>query len=200
MLTHLCVLVRRRLPLSGAHTHCGDSLSLCLSLQTCGSRYIFQSLPRMLTLWFEFGEMWAGRARPPTKSAASSSKSVLHPAPRPAHCTLIRAESGVGSQSKAKVEETAESVYLEAEKYMLALAAGPRASSGAGSSSASAAAGGASGALAPYQWLTALPQVISRLCHPNKQVFKFISSLITTVSARSSPPPSVYLFDAHPHH
>ncbi len=35
--------------------------------------------------------------------------------------------------------------------------------------------------LPTYQWLTALSQLVSRICHPNEEVVRLVKHIITTL-------------------
>ena len=37
------------------------------------------------------------------------------------------------------------------------------------------------GGLAPWKWLTALPQIVSRLLHPNQKVFELLKNIIVNI-------------------
>ena len=104
--------------LTKALTNYGTSLSK-------GHHYIFQSLPRMLTLWFDFGEHW----NPKT------------------------------SRNKNPKINEINTQFLKSHQTMLQIL----------------------DKTAAFQWLTALPQIISRICHPNTEIFGFIKKVIAKI-------------------
>ncbi|CAL1372888.1 unnamed protein product [Linum trigynum] len=85
-----------------------------------GHRNLFQALPRLLTLWFEFGSIYQ-RSRPSNGELAKVHTRVL---------SIIR---------------------------------------------------GCLNDLPTYQWLTVLPQLVSRICHQNEDVVQLVKKIITSV-------------------
>ncbi|KAJ8766984.1 hypothetical protein K2173_012493 [Erythroxylum novogranatense] len=86
-----------------------------------GHKNLFQALPRLLTLWFEFG-------------------SIYH-------------------QSRSSYNEDFRKVH---EKVMSIIR-------------------GCLKDLPTYQWLTVLPQLVSRICHQNEEIVKLVKRIITSV-------------------
>jgi serine/threonine-protein kinase ATR len=87
-----------------------------------GHHYIFQSMPRLLTLWLDCAERW---------------------------------EQDVRSESR----KSSESDYQSMHDFMVLQTA----------------------TLSPYKWLTAMPQIVSRFCHPHPKVFKWLTSILVKV-------------------
>nr|XP_048336390.1 serine/threonine-protein kinase ATR-like isoform X3 [Ziziphus jujuba var. spinosa] len=86
-----------------------------------GHKNLFQALPRLLTLWFDFGSFYQ-------RSGASSNKDL-------------------------------KSVHVKVMSVMR----------------------GCLKDLPTYQWLTVLPQLVSRICHQNEEVVRLVKSIITSV-------------------
>ncbi|KAM1987180.1 hypothetical protein ACFX15_034478 [Malus domestica] len=86
-----------------------------------GHKNLFQALPRLLTLWFDFGSMYLT----------------------------------CGTASSKELKKTHEKVI----KIMQ----------------------GCLKDLPTYQWLTVLPQLVSRICHQNDEVVRLVKNIITTV-------------------
>ena len=128
------------------------------SALTHGNRFLFQALPRMLTLWFEHSEHWSG-----TVSASSQLKASVGSA---AHSSQSERSGGgipgLGSgRGSAGTPQTLEEKFSQCHTLMTDLVK----------------------TLAPFQWLTAFPQIISRLTHSNKQVYALIKEIIVAVFA-----------------
>uniref|UniRef100_A0A7N0U878 Serine/threonine-protein kinase ATR n=1 Tax=Kalanchoe fedtschenkoi TaxID=63787 RepID=A0A7N0U878_KALFE len=85
-----------------------------------GHKYLFQALPRLLTLWFEFGIIY--------QRSSSSNKD------------LKNVHSKVMSIMRGCLKD-----------------------------------------LPTYQWLTVLPQLVSRICHQNDEVVRLVKLIITSV-------------------
>ncbi|KAL2643558.1 hypothetical protein R1flu_011145 [Riccia fluitans] len=86
-----------------------------------GHRHLFQAMPRLLTLWFEFGSTYAG-------DSLSSNKTI-----KTVHGRVMGIMRGCLKD------------------------------------------------LPPYQWLTSLPQLVSRICHQNEEVVRLVKQIITIV-------------------
>ncbi|KAJ7539120.1 hypothetical protein O6H91_11G077400 [Diphasiastrum complanatum] len=86
-----------------------------------GHRHLFQALPRLLTLWFEFGTVYQGETMTKDKGVKTIHARVM---------SIMR---------------------------------------------------GCLKDLPTYQWLTALPQLVSRICHQNEEVVRLVKHIITTV-------------------
>ncbi|XP_062019493.1 serine/threonine-protein kinase ATR isoform X1 [Rosa rugosa] len=86
-----------------------------------GHKNLFQALPRLLTLWFDFGTMYE-------RSGTSSNKDLKN-----VHMMVMRCMRGCLKD------------------------------------------------LPTYQWLTVLPQLVSRICHQNEEVVRLVKSIITSV-------------------
>ncbi|XP_050363920.1 serine/threonine-protein kinase ATR [Argentina anserina] len=86
-----------------------------------GHKNLFQALPRLLTLWFDFGTMYES-------SGKSTNRDLQN-----VHKLVIRCMRGCLKD------------------------------------------------LPTYQWLTVLPQLVSRICHQNKEVVQVVKNIITSV-------------------
>nr|POE65846.1 serine/threonine-protein kinase atr [Quercus suber] len=86
-----------------------------------GHKNLFQALPRLLTLWFEFGSFYL-------RTGSSSNKDL-------------------------------KSVHAKALSIMR----------------------GCLNDLPAYQWLTVLPQLVSRICHQNEEIVRLVKIIITSV-------------------
>ncbi|XP_059314440.1 serine/threonine-protein kinase ATR isoform X2 [Lycium ferocissimum] len=86
-----------------------------------GHRNLFQALPRLLTLWFDFGSIY--------HISSSSAKKKL------------------------------ELIHLKVMSVMR----------------------GCSNDFPTYQWLTVLPQLVSRICHQNEEIVRLVKRIITSV-------------------
>eukprot|EP01018_Ginkgo_biloba_P009013 Gb_37326 [translate_table: standard] len=89
-----------------------------------GHRWLFQALPRLLTLWFEFG-------------------SLCHQEISSSNVSMKSTHGRVMSVMRGCLKD-----------------------------------------LPTYQWLTALPQLVSRICHQNEEVVRLVKHLITIVVQR----------------
>ncbi|GAA0146257.1 non-receptor serine/threonine protein kinase [Lithospermum erythrorhizon] len=99
-----------------------------------GHKNLFQALPRLLTLWFDFGSMYQRN----------------------------NSSSNITKKSSMKMKETnvdMKNVHSKAMSIMR----------------------GCLKDLPTYQWLTVLPQLVSRICHQNKEIVCLVKSIITTV-------------------
>lgn len=99
-----------------------------------GHKYIFQCLPRMLTLWFDFSKQVAEQPTLGGNTRAASAK--------------------VGRSSSLAVEKKVHALIVRFSIEM-----------------------------PTYQWFTALPQLISRTGHPNKDTQRLVKSIIATIVA-----------------
>ncbi|KAL7237094.1 hypothetical protein ACSBR1_020211 [Camellia fascicularis] len=86
-----------------------------------GHKNLFQALPRLLTLWFDFGSIYQ-------RSGSSSNKDMKN-------------------------------VHLKVVSIMR----------------------GCLKDLPTYQWLTVLPQLVSRICHQNEEIVRLVKHIITSV-------------------
>ena len=117
---------------------------------THGSKYIFQALPRLLTLWLDFGEkvesMIVADAAPSSKSSSKSGSKEQR-----------GSGSGSSSSSSSISRETASSkatldkLNMIVDKLIHKLPA--------------------------FQFLTSLPQLTSRMCHRNKATFNLVQEI-----------------------
>lgn len=98
-----------------------------------GTKYLFQALPRFLTLWFEFGEL----LHQPPKKVKKHLKGIIAATPDDALATC-----------------------LEDIKNIVDVAFRT---------------------LPPYEWMACLPQVLSRICHPNPQVVQGVKQIAVRV-------------------
>ena len=131
-----------------------------------GHKYTFQCLPRMLTLYLEQAERAAVEdgiewkrheekdRKPDVKSESSSSSSSKR-----STRTSSGSVASFSTASQAKADPDPVGDRLETHKRMLELVAG----------------------IAAYKWYTALPQLISRLSHPNPYAARFISRALEAV-------------------
>jgi len=115
--------------------HYGESL-------VQGHAHVYQSLPRMLTLWFEFGFSPAAMAVAKEKGG--------------------RGGGGGGGGGARNAHEVAE---REAARAVISQMASVTKS------------------VPLHVWLTALPQLISRICHGNSEVATLIRMIVTQVTA-----------------
>ncbi|XP_074649776.1 serine/threonine-protein kinase ATR-like [Tubulanus polymorphus] len=99
------------------------------SLQ-CGNQYIYQSMPRMLTLWLDYGAQVAEEQK--MKKSSNQANLSQHN-----HMTALSSLNKLIEDFRVKIQ--------------------------------------------PYQFLTALPQLISRICHAQPEVFNRLMSIISTV-------------------
>jgi serine/threonine-protein kinase ATR len=120
---------------------CSKFLSVILQhfgkAATYGHQYIFQTLPRMLTLWFEHGNYWEYK-----KLLPSTTKRIY-----------------TDLSSKPQTFHNIHEQYIACHQNMIQFTQD----------------------IAEHQWLTSLPQIISRLCHTNENIFEFIKIIITNV-------------------
>ncbi|KAL9238429.1 hypothetical protein vseg_012850 [Gypsophila vaccaria] len=100
-----------------------------------GHKNLFQALPRLLTLWFDFGSIYQ-------QSGSSTNKEMK------------------------KVHEKVMSIMRGCLKD-----------------------------LPTYQWLTVLPQLVSRICHQNEEVVRLVKHIITSV-LRQYPQQALWLMAA----
>ncbi|XP_007041728.2 PREDICTED: serine/threonine-protein kinase ATR isoform X1 [Theobroma cacao] len=100
-----------------------------------GHKNLFQALPRLLTLWFDFGSIYQ-------RSAAASNKD------------LKNVQGKVISIMRGCLKD-----------------------------------------LPTYQWLTVLPQLVSRICHQNEEIVKLVKSIIISV-VRQYPQQSLWIMAA----
>ncbi|GMJ02240.1 Ataxia telangiectasia-mutated and RAD3-related [Hibiscus trionum] len=100
-----------------------------------GHKNLFQALPRLLTLWFDFGSVYQ-------RSAAASNKD------------LKNVQGKVTSIMRGCLKD-----------------------------------------LPTYQWLTVLPQLVSRICHQNEDIVKLVKNIIISV-VRKYPQQSLWIMAA----
>ncbi|KAL7226369.1 hypothetical protein ACSBR1_021471 [Camellia fascicularis] len=86
-----------------------------------GHKNLFQALPRLLTLWFDFGSIYQ-------RSGSSSNKDMKN-----VHLNVVSIMRGCLKD------------------------------------------------LPTYQWLTVLPQLVSRICHQNEEIVRLVKHIITSV-------------------
>ena len=137
-----------------------------------GHKYTFQCLPRMLTLYLEQAELTAledeqlhereskAREREREKDRDDSKRGdggqSATSAKRATRATV--ATSATSSASSSDKQPDKDSLHAK----MLELVSGPN-------------------GIAPYKWFTALPQLISRMCHPNPYARRFIREVLVAV-------------------
>ena len=115
-----------------------------------GHRYLFQTLPRMLTLIFDHAEFYEQQTHKNTKNTA----------PTVSTRTGNRAsQSGNGSANSRDGKDDLTALH---EKVVVFYNRIPN-------------------ELNAHQLLTALPQIISRLCHPDDEIVVFITRVITAI-------------------
>lgn len=131
------------------------SYGMTLSL---GHKYLFQAMPRMLTLWFEHSEHWSGDivTHPQTGSGGGANA-----ARGGAASGTQQSTSSHSTVATRVVPQTLEEKFSQCHMCMMELIK----------------------TLAPFQWLTAFPQIISRLTHSNKCVYEFLKDIIVKVFA-----------------
>ncbi|XVF45588.1 hypothetical protein PTKIN_Ptkin02bG0218200 [Pterospermum kingtungense] len=100
-----------------------------------GHKNLFQALPRLLTLWFDFGSIYQ-------RSAAASNKD------------LKNVQGKVTSIMRGCLKD-----------------------------------------LPTYQWLTVLPQLVSRICHQNEEIVKLVKNIIISV-VRQYPQQALWIMAA----
>ncbi|KAE8671371.1 Serine/threonine-protein kinase ATR [Hibiscus syriacus] len=100
-----------------------------------GHKNLFQALPRLLTLWFDFGSIYQ-------RSAAASNKD------------LKNVQGKVTSIMRGCLKD-----------------------------------------LPTYQWLTVLPQLVSRICHQNEDIVKLVKNIIISV-VRKYPQQALWIMAA----
>ncbi|KAG6548304.1 hypothetical protein Mapa_010357 [Marchantia paleacea] len=117
------VLQRRRLTVDDKHwwTYLPEVILFYAKGLHKGHRHLFQAMPRLLTLWFEFGSTYCG-------DSLASNKTV-----KTVHARVMGIMRGCLKD------------------------------------------------LPPYQWLTSLPQLVSRICHQNEEVVRLVKHIITLV-------------------
>jgi serine/threonine-protein kinase ATR len=113
-----------------------------------GSKYIFQALPRLLTVWFDNTMTLFNQANQPASAAAAAGSGASSKMPR------VKALGPVDYKAAEQTINAAMQAVL------------PR--------------------LAPYQTMTALPQLTSRIGHFSEQVFAILKAILLS------------LFDAYP--
>jgi serine/threonine-protein kinase ATR len=140
-----------------------------------GDKTIFQSLPRTLTLWLDYGEHWEtfnrqGHGQGPgqgqhagaqqSRSGSRSGDSGGLSLSTNSHATAGPAGSG-GNQNNSHVSllQIVSNKFLALENLM--------------SKSVDD--------IKPYQWLTCLPQILSRLGHSNDRVYDLLKRIIVRV-------------------
>lgn len=133
-----------------------------LSLMS-GSEYVFQILPRMLTLWFDHSERWTGPYASTALRGGVSEEELLGVIKEAHWNTEGRSSSSSSSSSSARRrdrrDESLEGTYLACHETMMDVAK----------------------RLRPDMWLAALPQIISRLTHPNPDVMVLLRSILSQV-------------------
>jgi serine/threonine-protein kinase ATR len=98
---------------------------------TFGTRFLFQTMPRLLTVWLDYGESIVGLVDPKL---------------------LLPGSGGAGNDERINR-------FLQMNKLVRRL----------------------SEKLPAYQFLTALPQLISRICHKNRQVYDVLEGILVGV-------------------
>ena len=94
-----------------------------------GSHYIYQSMPRLLSMWMDFG------------------------------AKVVKSNSGTGSSSSKRSALTTSGSQAQLQKMNTTMEELIE-------------------RLAPYQFFTCFPQIVSRICHQNECVFAIIKKLI----------------------
>ncbi|KAF9601547.1 hypothetical protein IFM89_020375 [Coptis chinensis] len=117
-----------------------------------GHKNLFQALPRLLTLWFDFGSVY-NRMRS-TSELRNHHKKVEISVPEQVLFSF-------GSSSFDTLM-----LYLSKFKIILQVMSIMR---------------DCLKDLPKYQWLTALPQLVSRICHQNEETVRLVKLIITSV-------------------
>jgi hypothetical protein len=130
-------------------------------MQQFGAKFIFQGMPRLLTLWFEIGAL---------QDSSSSSSTATAEAAAPA--------AAAGSRSRGNSAKAA-AAAAQAAAQAAAVAAAQAAARARGASSSSVQVlitrathlvQRAVASVPAYMWYTCLPQLMSRLGHPSEEV------------------------------
>ncbi|KAF9600434.1 hypothetical protein IFM89_009349 [Coptis chinensis] len=117
-----------------------------------GHKNLFQALPRLLTLWFDFGSVY-NRMRS-TSELRNHHKKVEISVPE-----QVLFSFGLSSFDTLML-------YLSKFKIILQVMSIMR---------------DCLKDLPKYQWLTALPQLVSRICHQNEETVRLVKLIITSV-------------------
>jgi serine/threonine-protein kinase ATR len=116
---------------------------------THGHKYLFQSMPRILTLWFEHSENhWDGTLIPTTQIGGGGGLS-------------FKPSIGSSLSKSTAVPNSLPEKFSQCHSFLCDLTK----------------------TLPAYQWLTAFPQIISRLTHKLAPVYAFIKDIILKVFA-----------------
>jgi serine/threonine-protein kinase ATR len=132
-------------PEQGESTYACQVVSNYAKALRYGTKHIFQALPRLLTIWFEFGERAEHATNTETKARSQKQS---------------RGSSTPSTSRGQRAQEDAVKVLTNSLNTEIRRAR----------------------ELVPmYQWLTALPQLISRICHPNEHVRKILVSTLVNI-------------------
>ena len=140
----------------GTHEFLILVLTNYMSSLKCGTKYLLRSLPRLLTLWFEFGEVYYMEdpkdPKDPKSGASSKVKSVVQ-------------LSQMSSNHAAKQDLASSKSPKSAQKY---------------ADMAEILNRGVSD-LPVVEWMSCLAQVASRICHPNPAVVTSVKRILIRV-------------------
>lgn len=115
---------------------------------TLGHKYLFQSMPRILTLWFEYSEThWDGKLIPSAQVGGLAS------------VTPKSSGGGPAAAAKSAAPSSLPEKFSQCHTWLCNLTK----------------------TLPAYQWLTAFPQIISRLTHKLPPVYDLIKDIIIKV-------------------
>jgi hypothetical protein len=128
--------------------------ALLICMQQYGAKFIFQGMPRLLTLWFEIGAL---------QDTSSSSTSIAEAA-APAAAGRSRGTSAKAAAAAAQAAAQAATAAAAAAKARVASSSVQQLITRATHLVQRAVA-----SVPAYMWYTCLPQLMSRLGHPSEE-------------------------------
>lgn len=125
-----------------------------------GQRNLFQALPRLLTLWFDFGSFYlrSGSSHKDLKNIHVKVVILLLGSPPPLSLPLF--------PLLTKLLQVLFIFFIYLHLFLFKVISIMR---------------GCLKDLPTYQWLTVLPQLVSRICHQNEEIVKLVKSIIISV-------------------
>ena len=125
------------------------------SLKWTSYNHIYESLPRLLTLWFSYGEKLHSQqpAKPKPKGSSRTSRK------KQGKCLRIVYFAWKGSSNGSIGQSAANPLLEKINKVMAELVR----------------------ELAPHIWYTALPQLVSRLMHPTPEIWALTRQILVQI-------------------
>ena len=150
-----------------------------------GHRHIYQSVPRLLTVWFEFGTHCVGITGKPTKQVGINTAQSSPPAFQIVSCFIVVVDRRAFTlllEFPAIAPFAAKRLCAVHHHTFLANNDVVGMQERQAQTDVQAAMQKLSRELPQYAWLVALPQLTSRICHPHQPTQDMVQHILTRLT------------------